>query len=77
MNAEATECTVQDSGICSVHHLCDANTTGIMELMQADWRDFQQALSEIELQEQRVARWRAASVVTFLLGWAVCWVMLR
>ena len=77
MKADANECTVQDSGICSVHHLCDANTAGIMELMQADWRDFQQALAEIELQQRRTTLWRGASVATFLLGWVACWMMLR
>ena len=44
-----THCTVHDSGICSAHSLCDANYTGAMELIQADWRDFKQALEEIEL----------------------------
>ena len=76
MNAGATECTVQDSGICSVHHLCDANTTGVMELIQADWKDFKQALGEIELQQRRITKWRVSSVVTFLLGWTVCWMVL-
>ncbi len=76
MKAHAIECTVQRSEICAVHHLCDANYTGVMELIQADWTDFKEAVAEIELQQRRLARWRASSVVTFLLGWALCWMML-
>ena len=76
MTADATECTVQDSGICAVHQLCDANYTGVMALIRADWRDFKQALAEIELQERRVTRWRMSSVASFLLGWALCWMVL-